>query len=75
MSLAEIGVALRELVDHVESRNLPTTEPVRAESEDALRRILERLPGLHIPDLDTVAYPLNPIFRGPERLMVAWDTA
>ncbi|MBW2272950.1 MAG: glycerol-3-phosphate 1-O-acyltransferase [Deltaproteobacteria bacterium] len=43
LSLAEIGEALAELVEYVELRGLPTTEPVALSGEGELREILDPL--------------------------------
>jgi hypothetical protein len=44
----------------------------RIETEIALGTLLARLPGLTLTNLDTLAYPMNPFFRGPERIDVTW---
>ncbi|MGD8418006.1 MAG: cytochrome P450 [Pseudomonadales bacterium] len=44
----------------------------RIETEIALGTLLARLPGLTLTNLDTLAYPMNPFFRGPERIEVTW---
>lgn len=44
----------------------------RIETEVAMTAILARLPTLRIENLDRVAYPLNPFFRGPLRLDARW---
>lgn len=46
----------------------------RIETEIALNTLLARLPSLRVVNLDTLSYPLNPIFRGPEQLLVEWDS-
>ena len=45
----------------------------RIETEIALRQLLARLPNLRIANLDALTYPLNPFFRGPERVDVTWE--
>lgn len=44
----------------------------RIETEIALGRLLERLPGLEIVNLAEVEYPMNPFFRGPVALHARW---
>jgi len=44
----------------------------RTETEIALRTLLERLPAFTITNLDSLSYPMNPFFRGPQRLDVRW---
>ena len=44
----------------------------RIETEIALNTLLARLPTLQIANLDTLTYPINPIFRGPEKLLAEW---
>ena len=45
----------------------------RIETEIALNTLLARLPTLRITNLEALHYPLNPFFRGPDRLLAAWD--
>jgi len=47
----------------------------RIETEIALNTLLARLPDLQLPGLETLAYPVNPIFRGPMSLPAEWDAA
>jgi hypothetical protein len=44
----------------------------RIETEIALCTLFSRLPSLRIANLDDLHYPINPIFRGPERLDAQW---
>ncbi len=44
----------------------------RIETEVALNTLLTRLPNLRIQNLDELAYPPNPFFRGPEALNANW---
>ena len=44
----------------------------RIETEVALNTLLARLPNLRIQNLDELAYPPNPFFRGPEALHASW---
>jgi cytochrome P450 len=45
----------------------------RIETEIALNTLFDRLPSLEIVNLDELSYPLNPFFRGPERLLAEWS--
>jgi cytochrome P450 len=45
----------------------------RIETEAALNTLLQRIPALEMIGLDAVTYPLNPFFRGPERLDARWS--
>ena len=45
----------------------------RIETEIALRRLLARIPEFTIENLDTLNYPFNLFFRGPERIDLTWD--
>lgn len=45
----------------------------RIETEIALNTLFARLPSLKIVNLETLSYPMNPIFRGPEKLLAEWD--
>ena len=45
----------------------------RIETDIALTALLQRLPKLEILGLDSLAYPLNPFFRGPKRLQAQWS--
>jgi cytochrome P450 len=47
----------------------------RIETEIALNSLLGRFPDLSIGNLDTLSYPLNPIFRGPEKLLARWQVS
>lgn len=46
----------------------------RTEMEIALRTLLARLPEFRITNLDSFSYPMNPFFRGPDRLDAQWAT-
>ena len=41
----------------------------------ALNSLLGRFPDLSIVNLDALSYPLNPIFRGPEKLLARWQVS
>ncbi|MEZ5557645.1 MAG: TonB-dependent receptor [Pseudomonadales bacterium] len=44
----------------------------RIETEIALNTLLARLPDLALVEPDALSYPMNPIFRGPSRLLARW---
>ncbi|NKB99428.1 MAG: cytochrome P450 [Pseudomonadales bacterium] len=45
----------------------------RLETEIAVRKLITELPGLCITNMDSLSYPPNPFFRGPEAVQLAWD--
>ncbi len=45
----------------------------RIETEIAIRQLITKLPGLRVTNLDSLAYPPNPFFRGPEEVHLSWD--
>lgn len=44
----------------------------RLETEIAIGQLLSRLPNLKIDNLESLNYPPNPFFRGPDRLDATW---
>ena len=44
----------------------------RIETEIALNALLKRMPDFKVTNLNTLTYPPNPFFRGPERLDITW---
>ena len=44
----------------------------RIETEIALGRLIERIPSFSIENLDSLNYPFNLFFRGPERIDMMW---
>ena len=45
----------------------------RLETEIAVGKLISDLPGLRVDNLDSLSYPPNPFFRGPDEVHLSWD--
>ena len=45
----------------------------RIETEVAVRRLITSLPELKVTNIESLSFPPNPFFRGPDEVLLTWD--